>query len=62
MLPYMLWMENRWSLKIGAHRGIQVGTAAVETANQWQGLKGKITIINTSIASFLYIANSRERN
>lgn len=62
MLPYMLWMENRWSLKIGAHRGTQVGTAAVETANQWQGLKGKITIINTSIASFLYIANSRERN
>ena len=28
----MLWMENRWSLKIGAHRGTQVGTAAVETA------------------------------
>ena len=58
----MLWMENRWSLKIGAHRGIQVGTAAVETANRWQGLKGKITIINTSIASFLQLANSRERN
>ena len=62
MLPYMLWMENRWSLKIGAHRGIQVGTAAVETANRWQGLKGKITIINTSIASFLQLADSRERN
>ena len=55
-------MENRWSLKIGAHRGTQVGTAAVETANRWQGLKGKITIINTSIASFLQLANSRERN
>lgn len=58
----MLWMENRWSLKIGAHRGTQVGTAAVETANRWQGLKGKITIINTSIASFLQLADSRERN
>lgn len=43
-------------------RGTQVGTAAVETANRWQGLKGKITIINTSIASFLQLANSRERN
>ena len=58
----MLWMENRWSLKIGAHRGTQVGTAAVETANRWQGLKGKITIINTSIASFLQLADTRERN
>ena len=62
MLPYMLWMENRWSLKIGAHRGTQVGTTAVETADWWQGLKGKITIINTSIAGFLQLANSRERN
>lgn len=44
-------------------RGTQrVGTAAVETANRWQGLKGKITIINTSIASFLQLADSRERN
>ena len=62
MLPYMLWMENRWSPRIGAYRGTQVGTAAVETADRWQGLKGKITIINTSIASFLQLANSRERN
>ena len=55
-------MENRWPLKIGAHRGTQVGTAAVETADWRQGLKGKITIINTSIAGFLQLANSRERN
>lgn len=40
----------------------QVGTAAVKTADWWQGLKGKITTINTSIASFLQLANSRERN
>ena len=58
----MLRMKYRWSLKIGAHRGTQVGTAAVETSDWWQGLKGKITIINTSIAGFLQLANSRERN
>ena len=62
MLPYMLWMKYRWSLKIGAHRGTRVGTTAVETADWWQGLKGKITTINTSIVSFLHLANSKERN
>ena len=62
MLPYMLWMKYRWSLKIGAHRGTQVSTTAVKTADWWQGLKGKITTINTSIVSFLHLANSKERN
>ena len=55
-------MKYRWSLKIGAHRGTQVGTTAVKTADWWQGLKGKITTINTSIVSFLHLANSKERN
>lgn len=46
-------------------RGTQRDTGryhSSKTADWWQGLKGKITTINTSIVSFLHLVNSKERN